>query len=114
MSQTFSRRTVVKGSALAGALAATAGFGSIVGCQSNDLVPSKKESGPSKPQNAGDASVAYPAVDESNHKIKWANCAVNCGSRCALQFLKNMVTRLSGSATLQVFMHLPVDLGIDF
>ncbi len=85
-SQTFSRRTVVKGSALAGALAATAGFGSIVGCQSNDLVPSKKESGPSKPQNAGDASVAYPAVDESNHKIKWANCAVNCGSRCALQF----------------------------
>lgn len=62
-----SRRTFVKGSALAGLGAAAAGSASMFGCAPASQTEGKTE--------------GAPAED----RIVWTHCAVNCGSTCALQ-----------------------------
>ncbi len=65
-----SRRSFVKGSALAGLGLAAAGGGafSLFGCSS---------------QGGGQTGGSEPA--ESTETVVWTHCAVNCGSTCALQ-----------------------------
>ncbi len=64
-----SRRTFLKGSALAGLGAATMGS-SLFGCAPQ--------------QGAGEGDAPAPAVDDGT-QVVWTHCAVNCGSCCALQ-----------------------------
>ncbi|MEF9877289.1 MAG: molybdopterin-dependent oxidoreductase, partial [Gordonibacter sp.] len=61
-----SRRTFVKGSALAGLGAATLGSGALFGCA---------------PQATGEVDKGK-AVEE---KVAWGHCSVNCEGRCALR-----------------------------
>ena len=70
----LSRRTFVKGSALAGLGAAAVGTTSLFGC-----APQGAGSGDAELAETGDAA----SVDE---KICWGHCAVNCECRCALRF----------------------------
>ena len=62
-----SRRTFVKGSALAGLGVAAAGSASMFGCAPASQTEGKTEEAPAE------------------DKIVWTHCAVNCGSTCALQ-----------------------------
>ena len=64
-----SRRTFVKGSALAGLGTAALGTGTLFACS-----PQQEGSG-------GDAVSTEPVEEQ----IVWTHCAVNCGSTCALQ-----------------------------
>jgi anaerobic selenocysteine-containing dehydrogenase len=68
--QQLSRRTFVKGSALAAltTAAGTGALGSLYGCST---------AGPSGGSGGGAAS---------EEKTVWSHCNVNCGGRCALQF----------------------------
>ena len=70
----LSRRTFVKGSALAGLGAAAVGTTSLFGC-----APQGTGSGDAELAETGDTA----PVDE---KICWGHCAVNCECRCALRF----------------------------
>ena len=66
----LSRRTFVKGSALAGlGLAAAGGTATLFGCSSNT-------------GGEGEGQQTEAAPEE---KIVWTHCAVNCGSTCVLQ-----------------------------
>lgn len=65
----LSRRTFVKGSALAGLGAATLGSSALFGCSSE----SKQDSA------EGDAS------SSPEEKIVWNHCAINCPGRCSLK-----------------------------
>ncbi|MBQ9954624.1 MAG: molybdopterin-dependent oxidoreductase [Eggerthellaceae bacterium] len=65
MSKSVSRRTFVKGSALAGLGAAAVGSGALFGCSSE-----------------GGTDTPAPAEE----KVCWGHCDVNCETRCALQF----------------------------
>ena len=68
--QSVSRRTFVKGSALAGLGIATAGSaGALFGCS----------------PSGSDEGGAQQVDTASEEKIVWTHCAVNCGSTCALQ-----------------------------
>ena len=70
----LSRRTFVKGSALAGLGAAAMGSTSLFGCA---------------PQGQGDAEGADLAATgetaPADEKIVWTHCHVNCGGACVLQ-----------------------------
>ena len=68
MEHAVSRRTFVKGSALAGLGAAALGGGTLFGC-----APKADDEG----TGSGDA--------QAEEKVVWTHCAVNCGSTCALQ-----------------------------
>lgn len=68
-----SRRSFVKGTALAGLAAAAGSAGALYGCS-----PAKEGEAP---LSATGASEAVP-VDE---KIVWTHCATNCGGSCPLQ-----------------------------
>ena len=71
MESAVSRRTFVKGSALAGLGAATLGSGALFGCASE-----------SQPKEGGDAADPSGASEE---KVVWTHCHVNCGGACVLQ-----------------------------
>lgn len=68
MEHAVSRRTFVKGSALAGLGAAALGGGTLFGCAPK-----------------GDDEGAGSGNTQAEEKIVWTHCAVNCGSTCALQ-----------------------------
>ena len=89
-----SRRTFVKGSALAGLGAAAMGATSMFGCATQDA-------GSDADENLA-ATGTEPVADE----IIWTHCAVNCGSCCALQChvqdgeIKYVESDNTGDATL--------------
>lgn len=72
--KSLSRRTFMKGSALAGLGAAAVGTASLFGCA---------------PQSAGDAELAATGEGEDaapvEEKVVWTHCSVNCMSFCAFQ-----------------------------
>ena len=69
MDQGVSRRTFVKGSALAGLGAAAMGSGALFGCS-----PKSEEEAASE-----------GAAGAAEEKIVWNHCAINCPGRCALK-----------------------------
>lgn len=70
---TLSRRTFMKGSALAGLGVAAIGSGSLFGCTT-----------PAESQGGGDAGDATPTPVEET--TTWGFCAINCPGRCSLKF----------------------------
>ena len=66
----LSRRTFVKGSALAGLGAAAVGTASMFGCAPSAGSDDLAETGETAP---------------ADEKIVWTHCHVNCGGACALQ-----------------------------
>lgn len=81
-----SRRTFVKGSALAGLGAATFGAASMFGCSSP--APEKPEEKPEQPKTPEAEPERVPTKASAapmDDTVVWTHCAVNCGSCCALQ-----------------------------
>ena len=68
---TVSRRTFVKGSALAGLGVAAMGGATLYGCS------------PDKQQNGGKDNASTTPIEE---KVTWGHCAINCPGRCSLKF----------------------------
>lgn len=71
-SSALSRRTFVKGSALAGLGVAAMGSTTLFGCSPSD----------SKPEGSEGGEQAAP-VEET---VSWGHCAINCPGRCSLKF----------------------------
>lgn len=71
-SSALSRRTFVKGSALAGLGVAAMGSTTLFGCSPSD----------SKPEGSEGGEQATP-VEET---VSWGHCAINCPGRCSLKF----------------------------
>ncbi|WP_139650880.1 DMSO/selenate family reductase complex A subunit [Raoultibacter phocaeensis] len=72
-SSALSRRTFVKGSALAGLGVAAMGSTTLFGCSSNE------------PKSEGGAAGGDQAAPVEE-KISWGHCAINCPGRCSLKF----------------------------
>lgn len=81
MSQTMdtvSRRTFVKGSALAGLGAAALGSTAMFGC-----TPQNKQTEAPQNEAPGVSGATTVGAEES---ITWGHCAINCPGRCSLKF----------------------------
>ncbi|HIY83956.1 MAG TPA: molybdopterin-dependent oxidoreductase [Candidatus Rubneribacter avistercoris] len=78
MDQGVSRRTFVKGSALAGLGAAAMGSGALFGCSPNQQATQEEAA------DAGAKTGASTVGAEET--TTWGHCAINCPGRCSLKF----------------------------